>query len=240
MRQVTLAVDDWAAMRDRLGSAAESLAATNGVDASEVAECAAFLTWLRDDHFILLGARDYVVDRGEDRFNLDLVEGSGLGILREHDRTIRSRPIATLSDGAVADREEPLIITKTRARSTVHRGGYMDYIGVLRFDDTGRVVGERRFIGLFTSNAYFRRVSDTPLLRRKAEQVLAQSELREGSYARKSLVHILETLPRDLGVMWRPPTPGRQATSLLLQEIGSASRSNRVCIVGDFNYRNID
>ncbi len=126
-----------------------------------------------------------------------LVEGTGLGMLREENKTIRSRPIATLSDGALKDREQPLIITKTRARSTVHRGGYMDYIGVLRFDEKCRVVGERRFIGLFTSNAYFRRVSDTPLVRLKVNSVLEQSALREHSYARKSLVHIIETLPRD-------------------------------------------
>jgi len=198
MEHVAQAVEDWRAMRDRLGDTADALdEGPEGCDASVLEECRAFLSWLRDDHFILLGARDYVVDRTEGRFNLDLVEGTGLGLLRETERTIRSRPIATLSDGAVEDRSHPLIITKTRARSTVHRGGYMDYIGVLSFDDEGRVTGERRFIGLFTSNAYFRRVADTPLIRLKARQLLERSELREGSYARKSLTHILETLPRD-------------------------------------------
>ena len=29
------------------------------VDAEEIAECQAFLTWLRDDHFALLGSRIY-------------------------------------------------------------------------------------------------------------------------------------------------------------------------------------
>ncbi|MEE4174735.1 MAG: NAD-glutamate dehydrogenase [Xanthomonadales bacterium] len=198
LQHVALAVEDWKAMRERLTETVESLPGWAAhADPSDLEECQAFLSWLRDDHFILLGARDYVVDRGDDHFNLDLVDGSGLGMLRETDRTIRSRPIATLSDGALGERTTPLIITKTRARSTVHRGGYMDYIGVLRFDDKGRISGERRFIGLFTSNAYFRRAADTPLVRLKADQVLERSELREGSYARKSLVHILETLPRD-------------------------------------------
>ena len=198
MQHVAQAVEDWPAMRGRLGEAADALPEwAGGYDAGTLAECVDFLAWLRDDHFILLGARDYVVDREGGHFNLDLVAGSGIGILRENERTIRSRPIATLSDGALGDRDHPLIITKTRARSTVHRGGYMDYIGVLRFDGEGRVVGERRFIGLFTSNAYFRRVADTPLIRLKARQVLERSALREGSHARKSLVHILETLPRD-------------------------------------------
>ena len=198
LRHVSQAVEDWAAMRDRLTDSVEKLGDwAPKTDAADLEESEAFLTWLRDDHFILLGARDYVVDRSDGKFNLDLVKGSGLGILRETDRTIRSRPIATLSDGALGERSAPLIITKTRSRSTVHRGGYMDYIGILKFDEDGQIVGERRFIGLFTSNAYFRRASDTPLVRLKVRQVLKRSELREGSYARKSLVHILETLPRD-------------------------------------------
>ncbi len=198
MGHVAQAVEDWSEMRERLGEAVDLLPAWAGdFDAASLEECQAFLAWLRDDHFILLGSRDYVVDRSKGRFNLDLVEGSGIGLLRETDKTIRSRPIATLADGAQGERDHPLIITKTRARSTVHRSGYMDYIGVLRFDKKGRVIGERRFIGLFTSNAYFRRVKDTPLIRQKVARVMERSALREGSYARKSLVHILETLPRD-------------------------------------------
>ncbi len=198
MRNVAAAVADWKPMRESLSEAAEKLPEWAAGCAPELLhECQDFLTWLRDDHFILLGARDYEVQRGKGGQNLVLVEGTGLGMLREEPKTIRSRPIATLSDGALKDRKQPLIITKTRAHSTVHRSGYMDYIGVLRFDSKGRVVGERRFIGLFTSNAYFRRVSDTPLVRKKVEDVLERSELRAESYARKSLVHIIETLPRD-------------------------------------------
>jgi glutamate dehydrogenase len=126
-----------------------------------------------------------------------MIKGSGLGLLQETKKTIRSRPITTFSDEARSNRDNPLIITKTGSRSNVHRVGYMDYIGVLRFDKNGRTLGERRFIGLFTSNAYFRRATDTPLVRLKVEEVLTNSALRENSHALKSLMHILETLPRD-------------------------------------------
>ena len=30
----------------------------------------------------------------------------------------------------------------------------MDYIGIKTFDPNGQFIGERRFVGLFTSNAY--------------------------------------------------------------------------------------
>ena len=46
---------------------------------------------------------------------------------------------------------ELLIITKANHRSTVHRPGYLDYIGVKRFDARGRVIGEARILGLWTS-----------------------------------------------------------------------------------------
>ncbi|NND44576.1 MAG: NAD-glutamate dehydrogenase [Xanthomonadales bacterium] len=198
MCDVRRTVEDWRPMLARADEAVEQLPEwAHVVDQDVVRECQEFLSWMRDDHFIFLGARDYEVKRGKDQNTLDLVEGSGLGLLRETDKTIHSRPLGTLSDEARTNRDNPLIITKTRSRSSVHRVGYMDYIGVLRFDRKGRTIGERRFIGLFTSNAYFRRVSDTPLIRLKAKAVLSQSQLRDNSHALKSLVHILETLPRD-------------------------------------------
>ena len=52
---------------------------------------------------------------------------------------------------------ELLIITKANLRSTVHRPGYLDYIGVKRYDARGRVIGEARILGLWTSHAYQRR-----------------------------------------------------------------------------------
>ena len=198
MQDIRRAVHDWPLMNERVGEAIDKLPAwAQTADAALVSETAQFLAWIRDDHFIFLGSRDYRVNRDNDQLCLEVVEGSGLGLLQETDRTIYSRPAATLADGAQTVRDQPLIITKTRRRSTVHRAGYMDYLGVLQYDRQGRIIGERRFIGLFTSNAYFRRVLDTPLLRSKVAWVLEQSYLRKGSHASKSLMHIIETLPRD-------------------------------------------
>ena len=41
-------------------------------------------------------------------------------------------------------------------RSRVHRRVYLDYIGVKRFDADGKLIGEFRIVGLFTSTAYTR------------------------------------------------------------------------------------
>ena len=43
-----------------------------------------------------------------------------------------------------------------------------------------------------------------------------------------------------LGIIYRPPDMGAEASASLLQELERASRYDNVCVMGDFNYRNID
>ncbi len=199
MAEVRLAVADWKRMTARAEETAEALPLwATKADQELIQESRAFLDWMVDDHFTFLGMRDYEVVKVGKGHQLRIVEGSGLGILRETGSEVKSRPLSSLAE-AVRTRkhEEPLIITKTNARSRIHRVGYLDYIGVLRYDRRGRTVGERRILGLFTSNAYNRGMMQTPLVRDKARSVLRESRLVEGSHAWKSMVHILETLPRD-------------------------------------------
>jgi glutamate dehydrogenase len=194
-----VAVADWRAMEAKAVEAEQALPDwARGADSDWRQECQAFLQWLLDDHFIFLGVRDYKVVRGKKNYELQLVPGSGLGILREREDTITSRPLSSLAEAARKRSQKlPLIITKTNARSTVHRAGYLDYIGVLKFDKQNRTIGERRFLGLFTSAAYNLAAMDTPVARVRARNVLDSLGLVRGSHAWKSTVHILETLPRE-------------------------------------------
>jgi glutamate dehydrogenase len=199
MEDVRSAVADWKAM-EASAVEAESLLEewAGGLDKEWVGESRAFLRWLLDDNFIFLGVRDYRVAKGRKQYELQLVEGSGLGILRETPETVRARPLTSLAEVARKRGQPiPLIITKTNARSTVHRAGYLDYIGVLKFDKRGRTIAERRFLGLFTSTAYNIAAMETPVARVRVQNVLEQSSLVHGSHAWKGMVHILEALPRD-------------------------------------------
>ncbi|MEE8495255.1 MAG: NAD-glutamate dehydrogenase domain-containing protein, partial [Xanthomonadales bacterium] len=196
---VRMAVSDWPAIEQRARDATSKMPDwAPRVDKDLMQESRAFMNWLIDDHFIFLGVRDYIVEKRKNRYQLKLVSGSGLGILRETETTVTSRPLSSL---AVEVRKRhntvPLIITKTNARSTVHRAGYLDYIGVLHIDEKGRTIGERRFLGLFTSQAYRLNAMDTPLVRVRAQRVIDSLILHQGSHAWKSMVHILESLPRD-------------------------------------------
>ncbi len=99
---------------------------------------------------------------------------------------------------AYARRPELLVVTKSTSRSTVHRPGYLDYIGVKRFDAEGDVCGEHRFLGLYTSTAYSADPAEIPLLRRKTGQRdRAAPACRPAATPSKALRNILATYPRD-------------------------------------------
>ena len=193
LAQVRAAVEDWQPMRERM----EALVAEPsppGVDAAVAEEARALLAWLCDHHFTFLGYREYAFD-GE---LLRGVEGSGLGLLRGGSGDVSSA-FAKLPPKvrALALEPEPLILSKANARSTIHRPSYLDYIGVKAFDDEGRVVGERRFLGLYTTAAYREVPADIPVLRRKVEAVVDRAGFPRGSHDHKALVEVLDTYPRD-------------------------------------------
>ncbi len=193
------AVADWRAIEEQARDAISKMPGwAPRVDKKLMQESREFIKWLLDDHFIFLGVRDYKVAKRNNRYQLNLVKGSGLGILRETEKTVTSRPLSSLAvDVRKLQNTIPLIITKTNARSTVHRAGYLDYIGVLQINENGRTIGERRFLGLFTSQAYRLNAMDTPLVRVRAQRVVDSVMLHRGSHAWKTMVHILESLPRD-------------------------------------------
>jgi len=199
LADVRRAVADWKPMLARAHHIASELPKTHAALSKEAQkEAQDFFEWLANDHFTFLGYREYVIEEGDDGQVLRAVADSGLGIMHPEHREAPVRRLEELgrgSDRPTAD--DPIIITKTNATSSVHRGGYMDYISVLYFDDNGKVTGEKRIIGMFTSGAYIRRCQDTPLVRRKVEDVVRMSGLQAGSHAGKALMHILETLPRD-------------------------------------------
>ncbi len=150
--------------------------------------------------FTFLGCRDYVFSTDGDG-RLEPVYESGLGLLADTDlRVVRrgdDRSSLTPDVKAFLTQPAPLIIAKAATRSPVHRHVHMDYVGVKIFNTKGKLIGERRFVGLFTSTAYSQLPSKIPLLRRKVANVMAGSALPPSSHDGKALQHILDTFPRD-------------------------------------------
>ena len=200
LEDVRAAVADWARMRDKALAIADDLPGRQlPLDAQSVGEASEFLRWLADDNFTFLGYREYEVTQADGDEVLRSVENSGLGILHKQERSVAPRSLRSLVASVLpqSGSTDAIILTKTNARSHVHRPGHMDYVGVLRFDANGKPIAEQRFLGLFSSNAYMARPQDVPLVRQRVEAVMQRSGLKRDSYSGKSLRNILETLPRD-------------------------------------------
>lgn len=205
LSDVREAVEDWEKMRDAAIRIADELPAEPTADdlrGDEVEEARELLRWLSDDHFTFLGFREYELRQDD---SLTAVAGTGLGILRSdpHHEEEESHPVSPSFERLPADarakaREHKLLVlTKANSRATVHRPSYLDYVGVKKFDEAGNVVGERRFLGLFSSAAYTESVRRVPVIRRKVDEVLARAGFSPNSHDGRDLLQILETYPRD-------------------------------------------
>ncbi len=155
------------------------------------------MSWLADDHFTFIGYREYQLETADGDDVLRAVPGTGLGVLRSDQDMSPSFGKLPPAVRAKAREKTLLIITKANSRSTVHRPAYLDYVGVKTFDESGEVVGERRFLGLFSSAAYTESVTRIPVLRDKTSQVLQGTGFSPNSHSGKALMDILETYPRD-------------------------------------------
>jgi glutamate dehydrogenase len=171
----------------------------------ELDECLAFLQWMRNDQFAFLGCRVYEFATDQSGHLVQdepiIFEETGRGVLRDPDRNVLRRgsepAILTPAIQEFLKEPSPLIVAKANMRSRVHRRVYMDYIGVKRYRSDGEVLGETRFVGLFTASAYLERASQIPLIRRKVNRVIERAGRLPGSHNAKQLRHIVETYPRD-------------------------------------------
>ncbi|MGW6410895.1 NAD-glutamate dehydrogenase [Streptomyces vinaceus] len=206
LSDVRESVEDWEKMRDAALRIADDLPdepTAPDLREYELEEARELLRWLADDHFTFLGYREYNLVDGD---ALSAVPGTGLGILRSdphHSGQEDDHPVSPSFNRLPADarakaREHRLLVlTKANSRATVHRPSYLDYVGVKKFDAEGNVVGERRFLGLFSSAAYTESVRRVPVIRRKVAEVLDGAGFSPNSHDGRDLLQILETYPRD-------------------------------------------
>ncbi|APH74805.1 NAD-glutamate dehydrogenase [Aquibium oceanicum] len=202
LTQVRAAVRDWKPMLARLEhTISDYRYMPVPLDRGAVTEAVAFLEWLRDDNFTFLGMRDYsYTDQGESG-TLERTDQRGLGILSDPNLLVlRGNTQTSVTTPEILEflnGPEPLIVTKANARSLVHRRAYLDYVGAKTFDSDGKLTGELRIVGLFTSTAYTRSILKIPYLRSKAEAVIAASGFDKNDHSGKALINVLESYPRD-------------------------------------------
>ncbi|MCV6636327.1 NAD-glutamate dehydrogenase [Candidatus Albibeggiatoa sp. nov. NOAA] len=199
LEDVSLVVNDRAAMYDQLETVLEQLEQKPPpLEKQEIVETHAFLRWLQARHFTFLGFREYKLLKEHDSYHLKVVEDSGLGILRNA-LSAFSSSFAELPDNIrqFASKPHLLILNKASSRATVHRPSYMDYVGIKKINQKGDVVGEYRFLGLYTSSVYHLSTTHIPLLHKKISQVIQLSGYHTESHRGQALLNILESYPRD-------------------------------------------
>ena len=133
--------------------------------------------WLKDGGFVFLGYRGYDLsgggrqragDRRAARVRSGAAAERGRVPLRRAraDFGARARHARARAQRAGADRQQD------ERRVDGAPTGRMDYVGVKKLDAKGLVVGEHRFVGLFTSKAYSEPAANIPLLRDKLSRIL--------------------------------------------------------------------
>jgi glutamate dehydrogenase len=209
MRDVRRAVDDFEQLKVRILRMIELVRlGSSRYTKDEVASAETFLQWLLDLNFVFLGYREYQIVDVDGVPSLEVIDGSGLGLLRDTSTSAYSKPVPMSQIPAdLRARYETgdlLVITKANSVSTVHRRVKLDYIGVRVIDDDGGIRGEARLLGLFTSKAYMAPASKLPLLDHKLQRIIEAEDLIEGTHDHKATVEIFESFPKEelLSASW--------------------------------------
>ncbi|NOG71556.1 NAD-glutamate dehydrogenase [Roseicella sp. DB1501] len=195
MADVRLAVTDFPGMAAALRRAGQEVAAAPmGAEPGGPA----FLHWLAEDNYVLLGHRRYALSL---EGGLAIVAAENLGLLRDPRIPVFDvlRDPAHLPPAVLAALAEPtpVSVAKANMRSTVHRPQHADVVATRIFGPDGRVTGGRLFLGLFAAAAYNRNPRSIPMLAEKVGRILAAAGLDPEGHDGRALRNILDTWPRD-------------------------------------------
>ncbi len=202
LTDVRMVVEDWPKMRLHAASCIEALEKSSPLaGALEFNESIAFLHWLIEDHFTFLGFQEYkiVEDETRNERRYELLVDSTLGLLK-HSSLVEQSCLSDdlrFVDNRSTFSENILSVGKTNIRSTVHRPAFTDFVSVTILNNLGVIIGEKRFIGLYTSVTYNSSPQQIPLLRKKVSNIVARAGFLPKSHDDRALLNILETLPRD-------------------------------------------
>ncbi|PXX97329.1 NAD-glutamate dehydrogenase [Halomonas sp. LBP4] len=198
---VRTAVADYDAMVEQVEKAIEEIRAVRpaSINPEDHSEAIAFLEWLRQENFTFLGYDAYEIREQDGKEWLEKIEGSELGVFRLDQPRYRERIRTTV--GVDGDHfvlvPQLLSFAKSAHHARVHRPTYPDYISIDRYDEQGRVIGEHRFLGLFTAVVYNESPRNVPILRRKLKSVMDIAGFNPKGHNGKQLLQILEVYPRD-------------------------------------------
>jgi len=188
--EISSIVDDYGSMQERARETLQSLSAAN-VGEEKKAEVVEFLTWLQANHFTWLGYQFVSCQEGESvQSGLGLFRPGSVGYKRLAREIEQGAKICDISDNLIT-------FSKSSIRSRIHRSAYSDYIVIKEFDKNGVQLGDHCFLGLYTADVYECMARDIPIIKSKVGRIVKESGFPTSTHNGKSLLRVLETLPRD-------------------------------------------
>ena len=196
-QDVHLSNRDWMDIKRKVKSLHDVVQSTVKIKPAVKDDFLAFLDYIHDDNFTLLGYSDYTVSGNKTNFIPE--KGTGFGLLSKE----RSEDFLDEIDKqkmlhvATIDKLETVVVTKLSKVSPVHRRVPLDVVLVKKTNAQGKVTGLSIIVGLFTSVTYSRGLNTVPFLRFKADAVVARAGFDGNEHRGRALRHILEKFPRD-------------------------------------------
>lgn len=190
---VRVVADDAAAIHGKFADAVASVLGFPEAVVPPRDKLSQLLLWLDSGNFLFLGYTEYKLTTASGQQVLTERQSSPLGLLR--------RPALDFTgqtqERVRRDRHQPLAICTSEVRSTVMRASFLDELRLAMFDADKRVIGERRFVGLFTPGAAQQSVRQIPTILDKVQSVMERLGLGPRSKRLKEVLDILESFPRN-------------------------------------------
>ncbi len=201
VREVQSSVDDYPLMLQKVEDIRASWKEKGHsvVSKEELDEASEFLKWLAENSFTFLGYVEYEMQGKGDKQKLVRRDDLALGVLREAypgDDTVILKDVPKRTREHIL-KPDVFLFAKSSRRSRVHRPAYADYVVVKRFNDEGQVIGERRFMGLYTARVFNEKLDDVPLLRQKVAKARELSNYDMRDHSGKEYDQLLSVFPRD-------------------------------------------
>lgn len=200
LREVECVVADYQPMRAAALATEQNLThAVHAPAAAAIQETKAFLHWLTEDNFTFLGYSEYEFRNIEGKKTLCELPEQRLGVFALRSNPAPQLAVELFNEGMARLHLVPQVIafSKSSRRARVHRYAYSDYVIIKRFNTDGEVIGEARFLGLYTSGVYLMGTGEIPLISTKVAHLFSRTGLDESSHDGKNFRQLLETFPRN-------------------------------------------
>ncbi|QIS10125.1 NAD-glutamate dehydrogenase [Nocardia arthritidis] len=156
---------------------------------TDLLDTANLLRWLASGNFTVLGYARYRLSTELGQETSNAMPGTCLGVLRPGVGTDFRVPVNS------GDRPL-LMLTQGLVPATVHRSVYPYFVGVADVDDSGAIIGEHLFIGVFTVTAVHENVLDIPVIERRVRSVIEESGFDLESFSGQAMLEIIQSFPR--------------------------------------------